>query len=172
MNKILTKIEFVTSKIKPKKTYWNELATKIANFYIEEEDGYITQISFNKNNVSGENLETELIKNTKKQIIEFLNGSRRNFDINLKIYASAFQIKVLKELINIPYGETKSYFEIAQIIGCKSSRAVGNACKNNPVALAIPCHRVIGKNKKLVGFAGGLAAKNYLLSLEKGLQIK
>ena len=79
-----------------------------------------------------------------------------------------FQQKVWCELLNIPYGETRSYKDVAIAIGNeKSTRAVGNANNKNPIPIIIPCHRVIGTDKGLTGYAGGLKIKNYLLELEK-----
>ena len=79
-----------------------------------------------------------------------------------------FQLSVLNELLQIPYGETRSYRDIAENIGAiKAVRAVGNANGNNPLPIVIPCHRVIGSDGSLTGFGGGLDAKRYMLDLEK-----
>lgn len=104
-----------------------------------------------------------------QEITEYLAGKRKTFDLNLNLQGTDFQKKVWQELLKIPYGETRSYKEIAIAIGNeKASRAVGMANNKNPIVIAVPCHRVIGANGKLVGYAGGLAMKEYLLKLENG----
>lgn len=112
--------------------------------------------------------ETELIKNAKKQLDEYFAGIRKEFDIPIKLEGTDFQIKVWKELLKIPYGEICTYLDIAKRIGNpKGSRAVGMANNKNKIMIIVPCHRVIGSNKKLVGYAGGLDVKEKLLKLEK-----
>ena len=102
------------------------------------------------------------------EIIKYLEGSLKEFTIPFLFKGTPFQEKVWKELINIPYGETRTYKEMAEIVGCpKGSRAVGGALNKNPVAIIVPCHRVVGTNGKLVGFAGGIDLKERLLNLEK-----
>ncbi|MFR9649258.1 MAG: methylated-DNA--[protein]-cysteine S-methyltransferase [Rikenellaceae bacterium] len=105
------------------------------------------------------------------QIEEYLAGHRRLFDVEVDIsLCTPFQQRVLTELCNIPYGETRSYRDIATAIGNpKASRAVGMANNRNPIAIIIPCHRVIGSNGALVGYAGGVELKRHLLSLEGAL---
>ena len=103
----------------------------------------------------------------KKQLKEYFAGERKSFDLELAPQGTDFQLSVLKALQDIPYGETCSYADIAQRIGnAKAVRAVGSANGNNPIALIIPCHRVIGSNGSLTGFGGGLDTKRYLLDLE------
>lgn len=111
--------------------------------------------------------ENKISKKVKSQILEYLNGSRKTFNIPIKLTGTDFQKKVYKETLKIPYGSTKTYGEIANSIGNpKSMRAVGMALNKNPIWIIIPCHRVIGKNKKLTGFAGGIDKKLSLLKLE------
>ena len=101
------------------------------------------------------------------QILEFLEGKRSRFELALDLRGTDFQLKVLDALLEIPYGETRSYRDVAERIGNpKAVRAVGSANGNNPIALIIPCHRVIGSNGSLTGFGGGLPTKQYLLELE------
>ena len=112
--------------------------------------------------------ESELIKLIKKELKEYFSGKRKVFSIPFELKGTGFQKKVWNELLKIPYGNTKSYKEIAESIGSvKYSRAVGNANNKNPVALIVPCHRVIGSNGKLVGYRGGLNIKEKLLEIEK-----
>ncbi len=102
------------------------------------------------------------------QIMEYLNGERTNFDFAYELKGTEFQKKVWEALTHIPYGETRTYKEIAVAIGNpKACRAVGMANNKNPIMIAVPCHRVIGANGKLVGYGGGLDMKEALLDLEQ-----
>ncbi|MCL2083274.1 MAG: methylated-DNA--[protein]-cysteine S-methyltransferase [Oscillospiraceae bacterium] len=104
------------------------------------------------------------------QLQEYLAGERCRFDLPLCPAGTPFQKSVWTALLSIPYGETRSYGQIAQMIGNpKASRAVGMANNKNPICIIIPCHRVIGANSKLTGYAGGLGIKEALLDLEKNL---
>lgn len=101
------------------------------------------------------------------QLGEYFAGTRKHFDLPLKLNGTEFQLRVLQELQRIPYGETTSYGDIAQRIGRpKAVRAVGAANGRNPIPIIVPCHRVIGSNGSLTGFGGGLGAKRALLQLE------
>ena len=114
--------------------------------------------------------ETPLLAEAKKQLQEYFEGKRRQFTLPLSVQGTEFQKKDWQALLQIPYGETRSYGEIARAIGCpKGSRAVGMANRNNPIAIIIPCHRVIGSDGSLTGYAGknkALDIKEYLLKLE------
>ncbi len=111
---------------------------------------------------------TELLYMATIQLDEYFQGKRTTFSLPFKLIGTPFQLAVWKELQNIPYGQTTSYKEIAQKINKpKAYRAVGMANNKNPLPIIIPCHRVIGSNGKLIGYAGGLNLKNYLLELEK-----
>ena len=116
-----------------------------------------------------ENLkETPLIKKAAKQLEEYLAGKRKDFDLPLEPIGTEFQKKVWQALCDIPYGETRSYKEVAIAVGNpKASRAVGMANNRNPLGIVIPCHRVIGANGAMVGYAGGLGVKSQLLELER-----
>ena len=112
--------------------------------------------------------ETVLIKKANKQLQEYFSGKRKIFDLPLAPTGTEFQQKVWSSLRKIPYGTTNSYKEIAESIGnIKASRAVGMANNKNPILILIPCHRVIGTNGKLVGYAGGIDVKEKLLKIEK-----
>lgn len=101
------------------------------------------------------------------QIKEYFSGIRRSFDFPYRLHGTDFQKKVYKALEAIPYGETRTYKDIAVSIGnANSCRAVGSACNRNPIAIVVPCHRVIGSSGKLTGYAGGLGIKRTLLMLE------
>lgn len=101
------------------------------------------------------------------QLKEYFAGRRREFSVDFELKLSPFQQKVLKEVAKIPYGDTLSYQEVANRLGNpKAVRAVGTSNGKNPLPIIIPCHRVIGSSQKLVGYAGGLKLKKYLLELE------
>jgi methylated-DNA-[protein]-cysteine S-methyltransferase len=103
------------------------------------------------------------------QLTEYFAGRRREFALPLAPECTPFQRRVWHALLDIPYGETISYGELASRLGQKSaSRAVGLANGSNPIPIVIPCHRVIGANGKLTGYGGGLAIKRQLLTLERG----
>lgn len=104
----------------------------------------------------------------RRELEEYFAGRRRDFSVPLDMDGTAFQRKVWKALSEIPYGEVRSYGQIARRVGNpKASRAVGSANGANPVAIIVPCHRVIAADGSLGGFGGGLPNKNYLLDLEK-----
>lgn len=105
------------------------------------------------------------------QIEEFFAGKRQTFDLPLAPQGTAFQKRVWAELLNIPFGETISYGELARRIGNpNASRAVGSANGANPISLVVPCHRVIGANGKLTGYGGGLDLKEKLLTWERAIK--
>lgn len=102
-----------------------------------------------------------------RELEEYFAGTRRTFSVELAPSGTPFQLQVLDALRQIPYGETRSYSEIARAIGRPSAqRAVGAANGRNPIPIIIPCHRVIGQRGDLVGFGGGIAVKRFLLDLE------
>ncbi len=106
---------------------------------------------------------------TARQLEEYFAGTRNGFDLELDFVGTAFQKKVWAALLTIPFGETRTYSQIAEQIGHPSAvRAVGAANGHNPLSIVAPCHRVIGASGKLTGFAGGLEAKERLLVLEGG----
>lgn len=103
----------------------------------------------------------------RKQLVEYFAGERRAFDLPLQLSGTEFQVSVLRALLDIPYGETASYGEIARRIGRpRAVRAVGAANGRNPIPIVVPCHRVIGSTGDLTGFGGGLDTKEALLRLE------
>lgn len=136
---------------------------------IVEENSHIVNIKFGKKEQDMIISETPLIKETYKQIKEYLNGKRKIFNIPIKYQGTVFQNKVWEALLTISYGTTKSYQDIANQIGnYKACQAVGMACRTNPLPILIPCHRVIGKDGTLTGFGGGLGVKEHLLRIERG----
>ena len=147
--------------------------TKIGKLGIAEVAGEITHILFeNSTKVPNDYQlqETALLKKAALELEEYLLGHRKSFDLPLNPQGTPFQIKVWEALQAIPYGETRSYKEIAETVGSpRGFRAVGLANNKNPIVIVIPCHRVIGHDGKLVGFGGGLSLKENLLKLEQGL---
>lgn len=110
-----------------------------------------------------------ILVRAREQLTEYFAGSRNCFDLELDFAGTEFQKKVWHALLTIPFGETRSYSQIAEQIGSPSAvRAVGAANGRNPISIIAPCHRVIGASGKLTGFAGGLEAKELLLTLEGG----
>lgn len=116
--------------------------------------------------------ETSLIKEAHQQLEEYFAGKRRKFDLPLAIKGTDFQQKIWQNLLDIEYGKTLSYKELATSCGnAKACRAAGMACNKNPIAIIIPCHRVLGAQGKLTGYAGGLPAKQKLLELESAFEL-
>lgn len=114
--------------------------------------------------------ETPLLREARRQLEAYLEGRLRDFDLPLAPRGTPFQLKVWRALTRIPYGETRSYKQIAEAVDCpKGCRAVGMANNRNPISIVIPCHRVIGADGALVGYGGGLPIKECLLRLEGSL---
>lgn len=136
---------------------------------IAEQDGKIVRVSLGGNGIpEGENKQTRLLVQAAGQLDEYFTGKRKEFDLPLAAEGTLFQKKVWNALCTIPYGETRSYKDIAiQIGNAKACRAVGMANHNNPIGIIVPCHRVVGADGKLVGYAGGLDRKQFLLELER-----
>ncbi|MFT8316554.1 MAG: methylated-DNA--[protein]-cysteine S-methyltransferase [Clostridium sp.] len=143
--------------------------TEIGKIGIVENGTAITNMYFGDIIPEDVNIEeTPLLKKANEELQEYFSGKRKNFDLPLEAEGTDFQRKVWKALQEIPYGETCSYKDIAENIGnTKASRAVGMANNKNPIFIFIPCHRVIGSNGKLVGYAAGLDVKERLLEMEK-----
>ena len=148
--------------------YYNSIVGKIG---ITENEGAITNVFFENTpfDVKGYNIyETPLIKEAIHQLREYESGARKVFYLPLNPQGTVFQNKVWKALLQIPYGETRNYKEIAALVGSPAAcRAVGQANHKNPIPIFIPCHRVIGASGKLTGYAGGLDRKAKLLQLEQ-----
>lgn len=115
-----------------------------------------------------EQLDHPILLDAQQQLNEYFQGQRQTFELPLDFEGTEFQKKVWQALLNIPFGETRSYRQIAEQVGSpKAVRAVGAANGQNPISIIAPCHRVIGSGGKLVGFAGGLDNKEILLKLEQ-----
>ena len=149
--------------------YQYSYETKLGSVTIVEEDGALLAITTHRTYESIKQ-ETPLINEAYRQLSEYLLGERKRFDLPLNPQGTVFQQQVWKALCDIPYGETRSYKQIAEAIGNpKAVRAVGMANNRNPLLIVVPCHRVIGANGKLVGYAAGIEKKEFLLKLEKSL---
>ena len=126
----------------------------------------ILSVRFASDSLS-ENMPSTLSNDAVTQLREYFTGTRMEFQLPLRLEGTAFQQAVWTELMKIPYGQTRTYGQIAAAIGQpKAARAVGAACNRNPIWILIPCHRVVGTNHSLTGYAGGLAMKRALLDLE------
>ena len=135
--------------------------------YIAESGGFITDVAFHPIQNSVER-KTRLLSRAADMLREYFEGKRKVFDLPLNPEGTDFQKKAWNALLTIPYGQTRSYKEQAEVVGnAKACRAVGAANGKNPISIIIPCHRVIGTDGSLVGFGGGLAVKKALLDLEK-----
>ena len=162
-----------------KKVYYSSHQLSFATFHIASTDqGLATLVIDDKDKFNNwlkkhlpnhelirtENHHTDIIT----QLEEYFAGQRYSFQLDLNFQGTAFQKKVWRQLANIPYGETITYKELAiKVGGPNYARAVGGANNKNPLPIVIPCHRVIGSNGKLTGYAGGLDIKEQLLKLEK-----
>ena len=135
---------------------------------LTEADGFITRIELTDAADAVDTSPTPLLHESAQQILAFLDGKCQQLDFPIRMVGTPFQQRVWHALQQIPYGTTRTYGEIAAAIGNpRASRAVGMACNKNPLLLIVPCHRVIGANGKLTGFAYGTDAKQWLLELEK-----
>lgn len=142
--------------------------TPIGRFTIQSDGGAITRLVPGCTDLEGVCEATEITNQAANELQEYLGGSRRYFDVPLRPSGTAFQEAVWNEMLDIPYGQTKTYAQVAHAVGSpKAYRAVGMAANRNPLPIFIPCHRVVGADGALVGYALGLDAKRYLLDLEK-----
>ena len=140
----------------------------IGRFLLRESNGFLVSAHFS-NEEEMDSPETPVLTQAARELDEYFAGKRQNFDVPLNPTGTPFQRKVWAELQKIPYGTTISYGELARRIGQpKASRAVGMANHRNPLAIFIPCHRVIGADGSLTGYGGGLEVKRFLLDLEVG----
>ncbi len=143
--------------------------TPIGEIGIAEENGAITNVFFGNTVKPGsyELTQTALLEDASAQLMEYFAGRRKEFVLKLSPGGTAFEQAVWDALMHIPYGQTRSYADIAREANRPNAcRAVGHANARNPISLFIPCHRVVGSNHSLTGYAGGIDAKEYLLRLE------
>jgi len=148
--------------------YKDTLKSPVGTLEIKATDRGIREIIFAEGPVTGTSKMNEHIELCRLELDEYFSGSLKNFTVPLDITGTEFQKLVWMTLCTISYGETVSYLNVAEMIGDKNSvRAVGLANNKNSIPIIIPCHRVVGKDGKLVGYAGGLWRKHWLLNHEK-----
>lgn len=137
---------------------------------ITERGGAITALSFLPQGARGPSAKTPLLARAQAELEEYFQGKRRAFDLPLAAEGSAFQHRVWRAIARIPYGRTVSYGELARALG-SAPRAVGQACGKNPIAIVVPCHRVLAANARLGGYSGGRGpeTKRFLLAHEGAL---
>lgn len=141
--------------------------SKIGTMYLVASEESLFGVFWKRQNVPFG--KSAFLDKVEKQISEYLTGKRKSFDLPFTPEGTEFQKRVWKELLKIPYGETRSYKQIATILkDPNASRAVGTANGQNPISIIIPCHRVIASSGALAGYAGGLPKKKMLLELEEG----
>ena len=147
-------------------TRWMD--TPIGGLRLHSQAGLLTAIDFDAE-PQGERVDDPVLDEAEQQLTEYFDGKRTEFDLPLASEGSEFQKKVWAELRRIPYGETATYGDIARRLGYEPviSRAVGTANASNPLPIVVPCHRVIGSDGKLTGYAGGVDRKRALLELEQ-----
>src|SRR6185369_8433979 len=145
-------------------------SSPVGELQIESDNEKITMLGFLWDPKQQE-IRTPVIEQCVSELEEYFSGKRKFFSFEMDLRGSDFQIKVWNELLNIPYGKTISYEELAIRIGdIKAIRAVGLANGQNPIAIVVPCHRVIGKSGELVGYGGGLDKKIWLLQHEGAMK--
>ena len=147
--------------------YQKIIKTPIGDICILEENNKIIGLTLDNEKYCYTEKNTEILNETEKQLNEYFWGKRKKFNVPINPKGTEFQKQVWNELLKIPYGQTVTYKRIAQKIEKpNAARAVGMANHNNPIAIIVPCHRVVGSNSKLVGYAFGLEKKQFLLDLE------
>ncbi len=153
------------------KYFYKKIDSPVGVLRLVAKENKLTSVGWDNNRIPSDS-EIEdpnhfILLETEKQLNEYFTTERRSFSIELDFRGTEFNKKVWKEMLTIPYGETRTYGDIAKNVGgMEVVRAVGGALHNNPIAIIGPCHRVIGANGKLVGFGGGVANKAFLIRLE------
>jgi len=162
--------KFLLIREKNMKVFVKKTASAIGELMLCEDDGALCAVVFSNGSLpKGEHemRDTPLLLEAEKQLNEYFAGHRQSFDVPLRPQGTGFQLRVWQVLTTIPYGETRTYGQIAAAIGNpRACRAVGMANHLNPLPIFIPCHRVVGTGNKLVGYAGGVWRKEKLLKLE------
>ena len=143
------------------------IETPIGYLELTANRNFLLSVSFTNDIVQTSDFQPDILKETIRQLDEYFKGARKEFNLKLKTAGTDFQIKVWEQVKKVAYGRTVSYLDIAIKTGSKNNtRAVGLANGRNPIPIIIPCHRVIGVNGKLTGYAGGLERKIWLLQHE------
>ena len=145
------------------------IKTPVGDLLAVDSQGALTQLVFGCQPPPGCPMgQTPLLEETQRQLLEYFAGKRQQFDLPLRPEGTPFRQQVWQALLSIPYGQTRSYRDIAASVGApRAVRAVGGANHHNPISIIIPCHRVIGADGSLRGYGGGTAIKTALLALER-----
>lgn len=145
------------------------MQTPLGLLAVAEEDGFITRVSFDVSSLQTAPAgSTPVLCRAVRELGEYFAGVRKTFGVPLRPAGTPFRLKVWNELLKIPYGQTCSYADLARACANpKACRAVGGANHANPIAILIPCHRVVGADGSLTGYGGGLDKKKFLLDLEQ-----
>lgn len=142
------------------------ISSPIGNIRISSKEGCLSELKFTDEEPDGEILDQVLLS-TKQQLEEYFEGKRKIFDMPIGLGGTDFQRRVWMEVANIPFGQTTTYMKIAQKLGNPAAiRAVGAAIGANPILVILPCHRILGSDGNLTGYAGGLNKKKALLEME------
>ena len=147
--------------------YWTYINSPVGYLKLTSTKDELIAISFSEETGDSTGYQPEVLKITEKQLNEYFDGSRKEFDLKLNPGGTQFQLKIWELVRRVPFGKTASYIDIAREAGSLAkTRAVGMANGKNPIPIVIPCHRIIGKNGSLTGYAGGIERKLYLLQHE------
>ena len=146
------------------RSYFMTMESPVGRLVLVSNETHLKSVGFSSEQVEESEALPEILLNTAIQLNEYFAGTRISFDLAMDPDGSAFQKKVWQLLMHVPYGKTKSYHDIAVELGSAlNSRAVGTANGKNPIPIIVPCHRIIGHDGKLVGYAGGIERKRWLL---------
>lgn len=149
------------------KRYITFLESPIGWLKLTSDSFSLLKVEFENSKGSSDNKLPEILVETKQQLNEYFSGNRTNFQLKLKPEGTEFQQKIWDLVKNVPFGKTATYLDFAKLSGSeKNTRAVGLANGKNPIPIIIPCHRIIGSNGKLTGYAGGIERKRWLLQHE------
>jgi methylated-DNA-[protein]-cysteine S-methyltransferase len=151
--------------------FWIEMSVPVGKFIIFADDKAVTRIELSaKHRPAGKPRPNDILRRAEKQLAEYFSGKREMFDLPLAPTGTEFQMRVWNALAKIPFGQTRTYGQIAKALKKPlAARAVGAACGQNPLSIVIPCHRVVGATGSLTGFGGGLSMKEWLLKHEGAL---
>jgi methylated-DNA-[protein]-cysteine S-methyltransferase len=146
------------------RSYFMSIESPVGRLTLTSNDTHLKSVAFSEEEVEESDTLPEILLKSAAQLKEYFAGSRKVFELEIDPDGSNFQKKVWQRLLQVPYGATKSYLDIAIELGSAlSTRAVGTANGKNPIPIIVPCHRIIGHDGKLVGYAGGLERKRFLL---------
>ncbi|MFW8591081.1 methylated-DNA--[protein]-cysteine S-methyltransferase [Glaciecola sp. 2405UD65-10] len=159
------------SQLNETQLYASAINTPVGNLNIYANQRAIVKVVFEEHDKQKPNInENAITQEASKQLLEYIAQTRQQFDLPLDPEGTQFQQSVWQQLLNVGYGKTASYLDVASALNKpKACRAVGAANGKNPIAIIIPCHRIIGANGSLTGYAGGLSRKTFLLSLEQAI---